>query len=74
MASFLLGLPSRGNVPLNANAFYSQHYTALFFQDDWRVNTKLTLNLGLRWDYQTPINERYNRLTDRYDPNADPGE
>ena len=67
-ASFLLGLPSGGNEPVNANAFYSQRYTAFYFHDDWRVTSKLTLNLGLRWDYETPITERYNRMTTNFDP------
>ena len=69
-ADFLLGLPNGGNVPVNATAFYSQHYIAGYFQDDWRVAANLTLNLGLRWDLEQPVTERYNRLTDRYDPRA----
>jgi hypothetical protein len=67
MASFLLGLPNGGNEPLNANGFYSQHFTALYFQDDWRVTPKLTVNLGMRWDMETPVTERYNRLTSNFD-------
>jgi len=70
MGSFLLGLPSSGNVPRNADNFYSQYFTALYFQDDWRFTSKLTVNIGFRWDYQRPVTERYNRLTDRYDPNV----
>lgn len=68
MASFLLGLPSGGNVPVNDTAFYSQRYMAFSCQDDWRVTSTLTLNLGMRWDYQRPVQERFNRLTDRFDP------
>ena len=66
--SFLLGLPSGGNVASNANALYSQHFAGFYFQDDWRVTSKLTLNLGLRWDYERPVEERYNRLTAHFDP------
>ncbi|MGI8746669.1 MAG: carboxypeptidase regulatory-like domain-containing protein [Bryobacteraceae bacterium] len=69
-ASFLLGLPSGGSVPVNANAFYSQHYTGFYFQDDWRVTSRLTLNLGMRWDYERPVEERYNRMTSNFDPTA----
>src|SRR5262249_38623025 len=65
--SFLLGLPSGGNTPVNANGMYSQRYFAVYFQDDFRVTSKLTLNLGMRWDVQTPVVERYNRLTSLFD-------
>ena len=50
--SYLLGLPSSGNVAYNADGFYSQRFTGLYFQDDWRVNSKLTLNGG-GWDSAT---------------------
>ena len=36
-------------------------------QDDWRVSRKLTLNLGLRWEYESPVTERYNRTTLDFD-------
>lgn len=68
-ASMLLGLPTSGNVPTNSEAFWSQHYTAVFFQDDWRFNSRLTFNLGLRWDYERPVTERYNSYYNRFDPN-----
>jgi hypothetical protein len=32
-------------------------YTALYFQDDWKLTPKITINLGLRWDYFGPIEE-----------------
>jgi hypothetical protein len=42
----------------NINKTYDQRiYFATYFQDDWKVTPKLTLNLGVRWDYFGPINE-----------------
>jgi trimeric autotransporter adhesin len=41
----------------------AQKYYALYGQNDWRVNDRLTLNLGLRWDVQPGPTERYNRLS-----------
>ncbi|MDR3723443.1 MAG: carboxypeptidase regulatory-like domain-containing protein [Terracidiphilus sp.] len=71
IASMMLGLPTSGTLPNNTSAFWSQHYMALFFQDDWRVTSKLTINAGLRWDYERPVTERYDRYFSRYDPNVE---
>ena len=69
-ATFFLGLPTSAGVPINVLPAYENRYYAVFFQDDWRVAKKLTLNLGLRWDYESPITERYNRINVGFDPNA----
>ena len=61
-ASFLLGYPTTGQVDKNIFPAYRSHYYAAFVQDDFKVSTKLTLNLGLRWDYETPRYERYDRM------------
>jgi hypothetical protein len=61
-ASFLLGYPSGGYVSNNIDPAYRFQYYALFVQDDFKVTPRLTLNLGLRWDYESPRTERYNRM------------
>lgn len=61
-ASFLLGLPNSGSVSRNIDTSYQNKYYAVFVQDDWKVTPRLTLNLGLRWDYETPTTERHNRM------------
>ena len=61
-ASFLLGYPMGGQVDNNVSPAFRASYYALFAQDDFKVSSKLTLNLGLRWDYETPRTERYNQM------------
>lgn len=70
VAALLLGLPSSGGIWRPAS--YSEQSTAwgFFFQDDWKVSQKLTLNLGLRWEFETPLEERYNRSLRSFDPSA----
>jgi hypothetical protein len=36
--------------------------TAFYFQDDWKVTPKVTVNLGIRYEWSTPYDERYNRI------------
>jgi hypothetical protein len=67
IASFLLGTPNSGSVGVARNYFLSWHYYAPFVQDDWKVTPKLTLNLGVRWDFTGPITERRNELNDAFD-------
>ena len=62
-ASFLLGYPSSGSIDKNDFFSYQGLYYVLYLQDDWKISRKLTLNLGLRWDYETPWTERFNRIT-----------
>jgi len=62
MASMLLGYFTTANYNISIAYAMQQIYMAPYVQDDWRVNDKLTLNLGGRWDYESPFTERYNRM------------
>jgi hypothetical protein len=60
-ASLLLGWPSGGGLSYTIASAFQQIYQGFFVQDDWRITSRLTLNLGLRWEYESPMSERYNR-------------
>ena len=61
-ADFLLGLPGGGHVNWNDSLFDYQPVWNLYFQDDWKITHRLTVNLGLRYDVQMGLKERYNEL------------
>jgi hypothetical protein len=61
LATMLLGVPSSALVQKNIDAAWRHFYYAAFFNDDWKVTSRLTLNLGLRWDLETSRVERYDR-------------
>ncbi|PYQ17087.1 MAG: hypothetical protein DMF80_01990, partial [Acidobacteria bacterium] len=61
LAAFLLGQPTGGFIDRTASRANQSLYHAGFVQDDWRVSRRLTLNVGLRYEYEGPITERYDR-------------
>jgi hypothetical protein len=57
-ADFFLGLPSNLGRGLSSGTWgHRKTIWGFYFQDDWRVTDTLTLNLGLRWEYHTPLVE-----------------
>jgi hypothetical protein len=70
IASFLLGYVTGGSIDRNGTRLNDTWYHALFVQDDWRVSSRLTLNLGVRYDYEGATTESQNRNIRGFDPNA----
>ena len=62
-AGFLLGLANGGDTDHTPTGASSSGYFATFIQDDWKVTSRLTLNLGLRWDVEIPKTERFDKLS-----------
>lgn len=67
LASFLLGYPSGVSSTYNNFPAQGQRYYGLFVQDDWRVTRRLTLNLGIRWEYESPISDRFDHQIAGFD-------
>ena len=63
LATFLLGYPDGGSANSPAMVAAQQVYPALFFNDVWHATSKLTVNLGVRWEYAGPWTERFNRIS-----------
>ncbi|HEY0308890.1 MAG TPA: carboxypeptidase-like regulatory domain-containing protein [Acidobacteriaceae bacterium] len=61
LATFILGtISSYTATPVAIPAYYRWHYYAGYLQDDWRIAAKLTLNLGIRYEVETPRREKFN--------------
>jgi outer membrane receptor protein involved in Fe transport len=63
-ADFVLGLPesSSRQVGTTPNYLFSTNYS-LFAQDDWKLSSRLTINLGMRYEIPKPPREKYGRIT-----------
>ncbi|MDQ6700505.1 MAG: carboxypeptidase regulatory-like domain-containing protein [Acidobacteriota bacterium] len=70
LASFLLGIPG-GSVSPALPLAQTNKYFGTFFEDRWKVTQNVTVNLGIRWEYETPRTDRFNQLTN-FDYNAKP--
>jgi hypothetical protein len=62
-ADFLLGTPDTSSIAFgNADKYFRASSYDAYFTDDWRVSAGFTLNAGARWEYSSPIVEKYGRL------------
>ncbi|HUY12855.1 MAG TPA: carboxypeptidase-like regulatory domain-containing protein [Terriglobia bacterium] len=69
LASFFLGTPSQASrTGFAPPRLAKTAYRAFYGQDDIHVNQRLTLNLGLRWDYSVPVNDPPHNLFSTFDP------
>ncbi len=69
-ASFLLGTVTRADFTKSLATWLPEWWShAAYFQDDWKVSTKLTLNLGVRWQTESPYQTRYGQQS-QFDPTA----
>lgn len=62
VASFLLGAGNSGSMPIGAGNELKDWYAAVYVQDDIRISPKLTMNLGLRYEEESPYTDRHNKL------------
>lgn len=60
LAAFLLGVPA-GELQRVATLSEQDKFLGLFIHDDYKINPRLTVNVGLRYEIETPVTERYNR-------------
>ncbi|MBI1790422.1 MAG: carboxypeptidase regulatory-like domain-containing protein [Acidobacteria bacterium] len=70
LATMLLGIPSGASVQKNIDPYYRHYYYAGFVHDDWKISSKLSLNIGLRWDAESGNVERFDRQINGLDFDA----
>jgi hypothetical protein len=71
LAALMLGMPTSVSIGDESGFDVRNNYVGTFVQDTWRVGRNLTVNLGLRFEYENGIKETRNRALNWFDPNAD---
>ena len=69
LVALLLGIPG-GNATRSGSFATQDKYYAAYFQDDWKITRRLTLNLGVRVEHESPVSERYNRSVVNFVPDV----
>jgi hypothetical protein len=67
LADFLLGYPSVGNISVSTPSNFFLNYYAGYVQDDYRVNSNFTMNIGLRYEFEQGLQEKKNAITVGFD-------
>jgi len=67
LAALLLGQVTDGQIDRNGTRANQGLFHAIYLQDDWKATARLTLNIGVRWEFETPTTERYNQNTRGFD-------
>ena len=68
-AAFLFGIPD-GEMRRSASFATQEKFASFFLQDDWKLSKRLTLNMGLRYEYESPLTERFDRSIRGFDYTA----
>ena len=70
VAAFMLGVPSSMSIEDQVEGNWSNHYSGAFAQDTWRLGRNLTINAGLRFEYEDGIREEQGEMLVGFDPEA----
>ena len=61
-ADFLLGLPQQTSEQFGQSEHFHGNYWDMYAQDEWKMRANVTLNLGVRYEYVSPLTEENNRI------------
>lgn len=70
LGQFLTGAMSTSRITINSDMAIRSGYLAGWLQDDWKVNPRLVINAGLRWEYEGPMSERNYKANTTFDFSA----